>query len=620
MSLSCALLATSLHQWARRYLRLTQPARCSPEKRARIRAFFADGLDRMHVPWAVEGLPTLLHLSLFLFFGGLVIFLFHVDHDVFGSVVWWIGLFSMVYVSITLLPLIRHDSPYCAPLSTPAWFLYAGISYVTFKTLYLITNTCYNRYPRTQTWAHWIQPWERWHLTWVRWLNSSDRYRRWMLGGVERAAEETASEQLLEIDTRIFDWTVSALGDDISLEKFFEAIPGFVNSNLVHDFREHLSDNLLDRLSKVAHGFMDRTWSSNSVSDSEKHRRLDIVTNAMGLIRVSDVTTILRNILFEYWSKVPQSIEVGHTLARWCTSDDHYTALYAQSIIGWILGIAQERNDSWFTLAASAISSGLAEHDLRDDIADGGDSMLLAILIQVTRRSYSSGDVVWEALVTLCKLDINKTLPRLQHDFCTLWNEIVQKARSGNLLAPVLVLILKLLYPLYIALHQGIDAASSASTYDFYTTPFEPSAFPSCNIASHHSDSTARLPVLNSNAVFLPIQSRNSPDALSPSPSSGRIVSQQVGQGNIIAAPPFPSNSTTSQDLSAIPHAFPISSGPPLSFASPPAADVCDNSLRGSHDQNQTIPMEVFHHQTQSLRLVPLPPDTASNSLEHKGD
>ncbi|KAN0116055.1 hypothetical protein V8E52_006361, partial [Russula decolorans] len=76
ISLSCALLATSLHQWARRYIRLTQPARCSPEKRARMRAFFADGLDNMHVPWAVEGLPTLLHLSLFLFFGGLVIFLF----------------------------------------------------------------------------------------------------------------------------------------------------------------------------------------------------------------------------------------------------------------------------------------------------------------------------------------------------------------------------------------------------------------------------------------------------------------------------------------------------------------------------------------------------------------
>ncbi|KAI0266276.1 hypothetical protein BGY98DRAFT_939186 [Russula aff. rugulosa BPL654] len=50
MSVSCALWATSLHQWARRYLRLTQPARRNPEKRARARAFFAGGADKMHIP------------------------------------------------------------------------------------------------------------------------------------------------------------------------------------------------------------------------------------------------------------------------------------------------------------------------------------------------------------------------------------------------------------------------------------------------------------------------------------------------------------------------------------------------------------------------------------------
>ncbi|KAF8471366.1 hypothetical protein DFH94DRAFT_637091, partial [Russula ochroleuca] len=103
MSLSCALLATSLHQWARRYIRLIQPARCSPEKRARMRAFFANGVDEMHIPWAVEGLPTLLHLSVFLFFGGVVIFLFNVDQEVLTGVAWWIGLFSVAYGLITLL-------------------------------------------------------------------------------------------------------------------------------------------------------------------------------------------------------------------------------------------------------------------------------------------------------------------------------------------------------------------------------------------------------------------------------------------------------------------------------------------------------------------------------------
>ncbi|KAI0002891.1 hypothetical protein BJV74DRAFT_758743, partial [Russula compacta] len=75
ISLTCAMLATSLQQWARRYLRMTQPARCSPHKRARLRAYFANGLDKFRVGWAVEALPALVHLSLFIFFVGLAIYL-----------------------------------------------------------------------------------------------------------------------------------------------------------------------------------------------------------------------------------------------------------------------------------------------------------------------------------------------------------------------------------------------------------------------------------------------------------------------------------------------------------------------------------------------------------------
>jgi hypothetical protein len=63
MGLTCTLLATLSQQWARRYLWVTQP-RCSPHRRSRVRSFFAEGVDKLHLPWAVEVLPTLLHCSL----------------------------------------------------------------------------------------------------------------------------------------------------------------------------------------------------------------------------------------------------------------------------------------------------------------------------------------------------------------------------------------------------------------------------------------------------------------------------------------------------------------------------------------------------------------------------
>ena len=128
MSLSCAFWATSLRQWARQYLRRVQPDRCSPEERARMRAFFAEGVDKYQIPWVVEALSILLHLSLFLFFWRLAIFLFNVNREVFTYVIGWIGLFTMVYGLMILLPLIRKDSPYHSPLSMPAWYLYATMT------------------------------------------------------------------------------------------------------------------------------------------------------------------------------------------------------------------------------------------------------------------------------------------------------------------------------------------------------------------------------------------------------------------------------------------------------------------------------------------------------------
>jgi hypothetical protein len=262
---------------------------------------------------------------------------------------------------------------------------------------------------------------------------------------------------------------------------------------------------------------------------------------------------------------------------------------------------------------------------LRDKIALGDDSVLLAIFIHVTHRSLRSEYSNSVVLQILSKLDIRNTLPGLQHDFCSLWNEI--GLGPWNEIAPaswnyehyaIPIHTLTMIRYLYAALHPGTGPAPAAyaegpfSTY-FDPTMWEPSMYLFCKIASHRPDSTPHRPHLS-----VPL-----PDALPPSPTdSGNAASRQAEQVNNVIEPPSSYNptTTTSQDLSAIPHNSPINSSPPLTFAFPPAADAYDDSLRDSHDQNQTIPMEVFHHRTQSLRLVPSPPDTASNSSEHKGN
>jgi hypothetical protein len=81
---------------------------------------------------------------------------------------------------------------------------------------------------------------------------------------------------------------------------------------------------------------------------------------------------------------MPQTVELGHTIAHWCTLADDHDA-NARRLIGPIamtLVNVRERNDGWVTLAARLF--GLLERDLWDNIALGDDRVLLAIMMAVT--------------------------------------------------------------------------------------------------------------------------------------------------------------------------------------------------------------------------------------------
>ena len=581
MSLSCALWATSLHQWARRYIRVTQPARCSPEKRARMRAYFANGVDKMRIPLAVEGLPTLLHLSLFLFFVGLGIFLFNVDREVFVFVVLWVVFFSIVYGFITLLPLIRHDSPYNTPLSIPAWFLCARIHYailifliffififlifpalIVFKVLSFITsNRIRGKRCLDQTFSYVSREYLYPGYTWRR------HSRRWMSGGVEKKAEETVSEQSSEIDVRILGWTISALGDDESLEKFFETIPGLFNSKLVKNLKREFPLTYLKTFWQTLDGLMGRTLSSNSVTESTKSRRAIICNDIINMIPcpIDSISDNLRS----YFDQAPLSMERFQAIARWFTHRDYAVADHARVGVAKSLASMQERDDAWLAIASDMC--GIAEQDLLNNISHGKDNVLLATLIHVSRRAIHSYNV--GPVKALTEFDIGHTLPVLQHDFCALWNELGQEAKNhGDFSNPVQ--ILHLIRHYYITLHEGTDAcptAFSAPTDDLDSILWQASTYPLCDIVSHRP-----VPVPTSGTVPLLAQTTDSPDALYHHSTSG---GRQVDQANIVAESSDPTTLNqvgphSSQVLAATSEspALPVHTSPRPTDASPPGA------------------------------------------------
>jgi len=333
ISLTCALLAILLHQWARRYASITQPPRSSPHKRARIRTFYSDGVDDMQLSWVVESLlPTLLHLTLFLFFTGLLIFLFNIDHTVFGAVAGWVGFSTAMYACVTLLPIVRHDSPYYTPLSSTAWFLYDSTRYMISRALF-----CFG-------------------------VETNKRFDR--LAGVDKAAEETAKKRSSEIDRRALQLTFDSLDEDHAREQFFDAVPGFYRSNVVKHPQLGLSFLFQFKFRRTLDEFLDRTLSSNSISESLRVNRLLICLNAaQAACGPSTASRVLDDIFDGHWPKVLLSVEIGHYLGRWSNSNNGFIAMCARSIVSCIIINAPRRDGRWLSLVMDQL--GVSERVLR---------------------------------------------------------------------------------------------------------------------------------------------------------------------------------------------------------------------------------------------------------------
>ncbi|KAH9012244.1 hypothetical protein EDB83DRAFT_335759 [Lactarius deliciosus] len=196
-----------MQQWARRYLQLAQ-SQTALHKRARTRAYLFEGVQTFRLSQAVEAVPAVLHVSVFLFFAGLVDFLFSIDgvvaHAMFGVVVF----FGAIYLLLTFLPNVRPNCPYRTPFSRDAlkWLLFSPTAPV------LLALAGMNQLVHNERFA---QVHMRFHI----FVQSS----LWSISDAIRAHQK-------EIEWRALLWTTATVDDDDEIEAFVEGIPGYVMS------------------------------------------------------------------------------------------------------------------------------------------------------------------------------------------------------------------------------------------------------------------------------------------------------------------------------------------------------------------------------------------------------
>ncbi|KAI9432113.1 hypothetical protein H4582DRAFT_1128922 [Lactarius indigo] len=120
-SIASAVVAALIQSWTRRYTLLPQIPSV-PRDRARVRYYSFLGVSAYHMSRATEAGAMLLHLSVFLFFAGLVIFFFTIFKPVAVVVSTCVGFFGFVYLVLTILPLFDHRCPYHTPMTNICWY------------------------------------------------------------------------------------------------------------------------------------------------------------------------------------------------------------------------------------------------------------------------------------------------------------------------------------------------------------------------------------------------------------------------------------------------------------------------------------------------------------------
>ena len=213
LSLACGLAASLVQQWLRRYIRLTQHPDV-PRRRARVRIFLFEGIQAFHVGRVVENISVMLHAAIFLFFTGLVDFLFAINHEVAKVIVVVVATLAVVYFILTLLPAIFRHCPFQTPLTSVLWYMGHGLA-----ILFLYLFSCSSR---INTKIHKLQEHVR---------KGMDLHLMGMMA--DKA----------DLDEGVLGSTLNMCLTEDELEAFVDAIPGYLQM----DDKDGKSENLVVR-------------------------------------------------------------------------------------------------------------------------------------------------------------------------------------------------------------------------------------------------------------------------------------------------------------------------------------------------------------------------------------
>ncbi|KAF8593079.1 hypothetical protein BDV93DRAFT_461846, partial [Ceratobasidium sp. AG-I] len=114
LSVSVTLVAMLAKEWTHLFMIGRTGV---PMEQARKRQKRLDGIKAWKMEGVITALPTLMHIALFLFAGGLCVHLWNIHVGVALPVIAITSLTALIYITALVLPLIYDYCPYATALS-----------------------------------------------------------------------------------------------------------------------------------------------------------------------------------------------------------------------------------------------------------------------------------------------------------------------------------------------------------------------------------------------------------------------------------------------------------------------------------------------------------------------
>ncbi|KAF8263534.1 hypothetical protein EI94DRAFT_1832262 [Lactarius quietus] len=466
LSLVCAVGASLVQEWVRRYLLLTQ-LRYGPYRGARIRACIMQDGFLEFVPHFLNCINMLLHLSIFLFLLGLI-FIIPAFESVFMSVIILLCFIVSValYLFFTAKSIIRPRSLIVTPLS-----------------LILRRN--------------------------VITLSPTGRSKPL------RAAQEVekhASTHTSSLDAGAMSWLLDSLVNEQELERFLTGIPGFYNSTRVENPAQVLRGANTDTSPKAILAFMNHSLSSDLLLYTTRQDRIKVALKAMQ----TDSYLLQRTFchaLHATESPIFNCVDFVLLSDRYANDEDQNLRSLARCIIAVAISHLEDydTDERWAGIIQRRLdwSEALfAEH------REHRDSIKLLNLVRIARELYiappgsdirDSHDVFDNVLRAVRQpIHVGAVAPELQKEFCKVWNMLVVKmqARRQDPCLVSNVTLLSSMRTIYITSHQGTEcqpSAFSTSTDDLDPVLQKASSYSQCTVPSHHlfpfANPSADIPV-----------------------------------------------------------------------------------------------------------------------------